>query len=86
PALPAAPRQAIRRGLVQRHERLALWVTDGIASGAMRPVHAGLAAHLLGTAVNAASELPWWAPGLDRAAAPALYVRPLFQGLLSDVG
>ncbi|MFN0185725.1 MAG: TetR/AcrR family transcriptional regulator [Aquabacterium sp.] len=83
-ALQPTQREGIRRALAQRHERLALWLSDGIADGNVRPVHAGLASHLLGTAVNAASELPWWAPGLDRADAPRLYIHPLFHGLLAD--
>ena len=64
-------------------DRFASLISDGIADGSLRPVDANLAAQSITAMVNAAAELEHWAPGAGPQAASAIYVRPLFEGLLS---
>jgi AcrR family transcriptional regulator len=54
----------------------------GAADGSLRRVNPELGATMLAAALNAASDLGVWIPGLKAKAAPALFIRPLLMGIL----
>lgn len=85
-ALTSVP-EAIRVQLVQEFERVSgtfsLVVSDGIADGSLRPVDASIAAQTVTAMVNASAEVHLWAPGVTAENVAQVYVRPLFQGLLT---
>ena len=57
-------------------------VRDGrIAEGSIRPVDSFIAAQMLNSTLNAAAELPIWAPGVTQKGAPAVFARPLLMGV-----
>ena len=67
-------------------DRFAALISDGVADGSVRPVDVNIAAQMLAAMVNAAAELHFWAPGMPPGAAGELYVRPFFEGLLTQGG
>lgn len=84
-ALAAAPeemRPRLLSGFDRITARYASVVSDGFGDGSVRALDVPLAAQIVSGAINAASELRYWAPGLTPATAEACYVRPLFLGLL----
>jgi AcrR family transcriptional regulator len=67
----------------QLHERFTLFIVDGMVDGAIRPLDASVAAQQVAAMVNAASSLRRWVPGMQADDAVALFVEPLFIGILS---
>ncbi|MBB3893369.1 AcrR family transcriptional regulator [Phenylobacterium haematophilum] len=64
-------------------DRFAALLSDGIADGSVRPVDVNITAQMLTAMINAAAELHFWTPGLERGQEVDLYVRPFFEGLLT---
>lgn len=85
-ALTTVP-ETIRAGLLETFDQLsyrfAAIICDGIADGSIRPLDVNIAAQTLTAAINAAAELSHWAPGIAPETVTDLYVRPLFEGLIS---
>ena len=85
-ALTSAP-EAMQPELVAKFDRIsdrfASLISDGVADGSIRPVDANIAAQLITGMINAGAELHHWAPAVTPADAAHLFVRPLFEGLLS---
>jgi AcrR family transcriptional regulator len=85
-ALTTVP-EPIRVGLLERFNRIsyrfASILCDGLADGSVRPVDVNVAAQIVTAAVNAASDLHHWTPGLTAEAATDHFVRPLFEGLVA---
>jgi AcrR family transcriptional regulator len=83
-ALTSAP-ASIRAEILAAFNRVSLGVSslvsDGIADGSLRPIDANIAAQMITAMINAAAELPFWAPGQSAAEATRSYVRGLAQGL-----
>lgn len=63
--------------------RIASILCDGIADGSVRPVDVNIAGQMITGMINASAELRFFAPELSAERAVAIYVRPLFEGLLS---
>jgi AcrR family transcriptional regulator len=88
-ALTTAP-EPIREEILNKFNRISLsigsLVSDGIADGSLRPVDAHIAAQMVTAMINAAAELPFWAPGQSVAEASQSYVRGLLKGLAADDG
>lgn len=91
PLLRSSARSALAEGArhdtVQRGnqltERFGLFIVDGMAEGAIRPLDAGMAAQQVASMVNAASSLRAWVPGVGMDDAVSLYAAPLFIGILA---
>jgi AcrR family transcriptional regulator len=85
-ALTTVP-ETLRAGFLEAFDRishrLASIICDGIADGSVRPLDVNIAAQTLTAAINAAAELSSWAPGIAPEAVAELYVRSLFEGLVS---
>ena len=85
-ALTSAP-ESIQPKLVAKFDRIsdrfASLISDGIADGSIRPIETNIGAQVITEAINAAAELRHWAPGVTPGRSVNLYVRPLFEGLLS---
>jgi AcrR family transcriptional regulator len=85
-ALTTVP-ETLQPELMEKFDRLSLRfasiLSDGIADGSIRPVDVNVGAQMITAMINAASELRYFAPDLEREAAVGHYVRPLFQGLVS---
>nr|QQZ50037.1 TetR/AcrR family transcriptional regulator [Phenylobacterium glaciei] len=64
-------------------DRFASLISDGIADGSIRPIDTNIGAQVITAAINAAAELRHWAAAVTPGQAVNLYVRPLFEGLLS---
>lgn len=64
--------------------RLASILSDGVADGSIRAIDVNVGAQLITGLINAAADLQFWTPGLTAEAATDHFVRPLFQGLLSE--
>ncbi|MGA0605221.1 TetR/AcrR family transcriptional regulator [Phenylobacterium sp. VNQ135] len=86
-ALTTVP-EGLREGLLEAFDRVsyrfASIICDGVADGSIRPLDVNVAAQTLTAAINAAAELRSWVPGPPEAVAE-LYVRSLFEGLVSPV-
>jgi hypothetical protein len=86
-ALTSAPEQ-IRAEILAQLNRISLsigsLVSDGIADGSLRAVDAHIAAQMITAMINAAAELPFWAPGQSATEASESYVRALLKGLGAD--
>ena len=63
--------------------RFSLVCSDGVADGSLRPVDTTIAAQMITAMINASAELHLWAPGVTPENGAAIYVRPLFEGLLA---
>ena len=83
-ALTTVP-EALQPDLVCRFDRISLRfasiLCDGVGDGSIRPLDVNVGAQMITGMINAAAELPFWAPGLEPAAATEHYVRPFFEGL-----
>lgn len=82
PALTVGARFQILRDVDRLSRRIAGVVSDGIAEQSIRPVDPMIAGELILTAVNSAAELSSWLRGVKPGDLAALYVRPLFMGIL----
>ena len=86
-ALTSAP-ESIRAEILAKFSRISLsigsLVSDGITDGSLRPVDAHIAAEMITGMINAAAELPFWAPGQSATEASDSYVRALLRGLASS--
>ena len=58
-------------------------LVDGLMDGSVRPLDTSIAAQMVMGLVNGAAELHRWVPGITEESVIALYVRPIFFGLLS---
>jgi AcrR family transcriptional regulator len=85
-ALTSVP-EKIHQQLIEDFERISgrfsLVASDGIADGSLRPIDANIAAQAVTAMVNASAEVHMWAPGIKAENVSRVYVRPLFQGLLT---
>ena len=82
-SVPEPLQEELVRKFDRLSDRLAGIICDGVADGSVRPVEVNVAAQLITAMINAAAELKYWAPGVVPQNAAALYVRPLFEGLLT---
>ena len=57
-------------------ERVAFPIADGIADGSIRPCDPSIAAQVVNSTIDAASELDRWSKDIDAAGAQANYVYP----------
>ncbi len=80
-ALPAELRRETLHTLNCLTEKFGNFVVDGLIDGSIRPLDPAVAAELVSAMINAAAELPLWVPGITASQGPALFVRPLFEGL-----
>lgn len=80
--------EAIQPQLIQKFDRVsgyfAATISDGIADGSIRPIDANICAQMITGALNAASELRFWARGLSPKQASAVFLRPLFEGMTAS--
>jgi len=82
-ALPEPIRASMFDAQSRLTERFAGMISDGIAEGALRPVDAAIAAHMLGATLNAASDLRADAVQVTAAEVAALYAKPMLMGVFS---
>ncbi|GJE43250.1 TetR/AcrR family transcriptional regulator [Methylobacterium soli] len=80
-ALPDGLRADVTRTMHQLWERVAFPIADGIADGSIRPCDPSIAAQVVNSTIDAASELDRWSKDIDAAGAQANYVYPLLAGL-----
>jgi AcrR family transcriptional regulator len=80
-AVPKELRPQMMQGMDRITARLSSIVSDGAADGSVRAIDSQIGAQVLSGAINAASELHHWAPGVTAEQAVELYVRPMFMGL-----
>jgi len=83
-ALPENMRGPIQKTMDRITRRFGGFVADGMLDGSIRLVDPAIAAHLLGTTMNAAAEIERWVPDVTLELAMATYARPLFFGLFSE--
>lgn len=85
-AMTALPPE-IRQDMIDRYnrvsDRFAAMISDGIAEGTIRPVDPLIAAHMINAMLNAAAAITVWAPGVEAREAPAVFARPLMQGVFT---
>ena len=85
-ALTTVPEE-IREQLIHRSNRVSIrfggMISDGVARGELRAVDPSIASLMLNAALNAAAELPFWIPNLDRDGAARLFTRPMLMGLFT---
>lgn len=74
-------RREARRTQMRLTERLASLLVESMVDGSMRPHDPAVGAQVLAGAVNAASELTRWVPGLEPSDAVRVYLRPAMLGL-----
>ena len=65
-------------------ERMSFPIGDGIADGSIRAVDASIAAQVVSSAIDAASDLDRWVPGADADTAVETFARPLFMGVYAQ--
>jgi len=82
-ALPEPLRGPIQKTMDRITRRFGGFVADGMLDGSIRLVDPAIAAHLLGTTMNAAAEIERWVPDVTLELAMETYARPLFFGLFS---
>jgi AcrR family transcriptional regulator len=82
-ALPHAERADSQRRFDRLTEKFDIFIVEGMLEGTIPPLDPGIAAQQVAGMINAASELERWAPGIAHEDAVRLYVRPLFEGILS---
>lgn len=75
-------RDRVRRTLTRLTERMANVIVDGMMDGSVRPLDPSVAAQVSVGLVNAAAELTRWVPNAIPENASALFVRPIFLGIL----
>ncbi len=75
-------RADVRRTMAQLSERLGTVVVEGMMDGSIRPMHPVIAAVVASGLVNSAASLPHWVPGASESTVDALFVRPIFLGIL----
>lgn len=76
-------RREARRTQMRLTERLANLLVESMIDGSVRPHDPAVGAQVLAGAVNAASELTRWVPGLEPSDAVRIYLRPAMMGLLA---
>lgn len=83
-ALPDALRAEVPSTLGRLWERLAFPIGDGVADGSIRPVDSSIAAQVVSSMIDSASDLDRWCPGVETGRAAELLARPLFIGIFSE--
>ena len=83
-ALPDGLRAEVPSTLARLWERLAFPIGDGVADGSIRPVDPSIAAQVVSSMIDSASDLDRWCPGAEAANAATLLARPLFLGIFSE--
>jgi AcrR family transcriptional regulator len=85
-ALTSVP-EAIRNQVIMKFDRVsgyfAAVVSDGIADGSIRAIDANICAQMITGMLNAAGEIKFWSPALPPDRAGAVFVQPLFEGVLA---
>lgn len=81
-ALPVSIRTQMKSNFRSIADKLADLISDGIAERSLRPTDPFIAAQAFTATINSAQELPRWVPGATAATALALYLPPLFEGVL----
>jgi AcrR family transcriptional regulator len=82
-ALPENMRGPTHRTMDRITRRFGGFIADGMLDGSIRLVDASIAAHLVGTMLNAAAEIERWVPDVTLELAAGAYARPLFVGLFA---
>jgi AcrR family transcriptional regulator len=86
-ALTSAP-EGLQPKLVGKFDRIsdrfASLISDGVADGSIRPVDTNIAAQMVTAMINAAAELHHWTPDVTPRQAVEIFVRPFFEGLLTE--
>ena len=80
-ALPPMRRIGVLQTQDRLNEQLRWFVVDGMIDGSIRPLDPMVAAHLVGSMINAAATLPRWAASLPPEAADHAFARPLLLGI-----
>ena len=80
-AMPDALRGETALTMRRLWERLAFPVSDGVGDGSVRAVDASVAAQVVSSVIDAASDLDRWVAEADVDTAAELFARPLFLGL-----
>jgi AcrR family transcriptional regulator len=83
-ALPEGLRAEVPAQLRRLWERLAFPIGDGVADGSIRPVDPTIAAQVVSSVIDAASDLRRWCPSAGAENAADLFARPLFLGVLTE--
>jgi len=84
-ALPASDGRAdAYRRMFQLTERIADMIVVGMIDGSIRPLDPGIAAQLVSGSVNAMAELHHWVPGAPPDRLLDLYLKPVFEGILTS--
>lgn len=81
-AVPLAIRVEMVRKSNRVSDRFASIISDGIASGCIRPVDPFIAAQMLTITLNASAEMKWWAPHATQSATD-LYAKPMLMGVFA---
>jgi AcrR family transcriptional regulator len=80
-ALPPDSRAPVQQTRNRQIAQLRALVVDGQIDGSVRIADQAVAAYLVDAMINAAAELPTWAPGVHETDAPRLFAAPLLMGL-----
>ncbi|MDR7039389.1 AcrR family transcriptional regulator [Methylobacterium sp. BE186] len=80
-ALPDSLRGGVTGTMHRLWDRVAFPIVDGVADGSIRACDPSIAAQVVNSMIDAASELDDWAQGIDAEAAERHYVYPLLAGL-----
>lgn len=79
----------IRQEVLKDYERNAFrfgsMISDGQADGSLRLVDAHIAAQITTAAVNGMGELAYWLPDPAQHHTGESYLRPLFDGIATDL-
>lgn len=81
--LPEDMRDAKLSATAQLDQRFVSLLVDGMQDGSIRPLDQAIAGALVSGMANAAALLDRWVPDVNGENAIELFVRPLFEGLLS---
>ena len=85
-ALPEGLRAEVPSTLNRLWERLAFPIGDGVADGSIRAVDPSIAAQVVSSMIDSASDLDRWCHGADATSAGDLLARPLFLGIFARPG
>jgi AcrR family transcriptional regulator len=78
-----AERDAVTRSIRRLQERMEGLLIEGMQDGSIRVLDQSVTAQYLLQAINAAVELPRWVRHVGISTVPALFVRPVLEGVLS---
>lgn len=84
-ALPDNLRGGVTGTMHRLWDRVAFPIVDGVADGSIRACDPAIAAQVVNSMIDAASELDDWAEGIDADQAERHYVQPLLAGFYGGV-